>query len=58
MFYYKRDFQLKDWAKRESMLVLREREAAGILPVDRNYIDPAKIELPTDEELDGADIII
>jgi hypothetical protein len=33
------------------MLLLREREAAGIFPIDKNFVDPAKLELPTDEEL-------
>ncbi len=40
-----------DWAHREGMLLLREREAAGIFPIDKNFVDPAKLELPTDEEL-------
>jgi NADH dehydrogenase (ubiquinone) 1 beta subcomplex subunit 11 len=40
-----------DWAHREGILLLREREAAGIFPIDKNFVDPAKLELPTDEEL-------
>ena len=40
------------------MLVLLAREAAGVPLIDRNFVDPAKLELPTDEELDGAEVII
>lgn len=48
----------KDWAQREAFLELRRREAAGLPPVDRNYVDPSKIELPSDEELGDTEIII
>ncbi len=58
VLYYKRDQEWRDWSKREAYLVLREREAAGVLPVNRNYIDPAKLELPSDEELKNMDIVI
>jgi NADH dehydrogenase (ubiquinone) 1 beta subcomplex subunit 11 len=44
-------FSKVDWGHREAMILLREREAAGIFPIDKNFIDPAKLELPTDEEL-------
>jgi hypothetical protein len=33
------------------MLILRERENAGIPLIDKNFVDPANLELPTDEEL-------
>ena len=58
MFRYKRKTPDRDWIRREAFLVLAEREAAGLVPVDVNYVDPAKLELPTDEELDGAEVII
>lgn len=48
----------KDWAQREAFLELRRREAAGLPPIDANYVDPAKIELPSDEELGDTEIII
>ena len=56
--YYKSDAQRKDWARREAILLIQEREAAGIPYVDRNFIDPAKLDIPTDEELDGATVKI
>jgi NADH dehydrogenase (ubiquinone) 1 beta subcomplex subunit 11 len=40
------------------MILLREREAAGIFPVDKNFIDPAKLELPSDEELGDTTIVV
>lgn len=49
---------LKDWAHREAYLQLREREAKGLPLVDPNYVDPSKIELPSDEELKDKAIII
>lgn len=56
--YYKRDTMRKNWARREAHLVIQEREAAGVPYIDRNFVDPAKLDLPTDEELDGAEVII
>ena len=56
--YYKRDCMKKSWARREAHLLMQEREAAGLPYVDRNFINPAKLELPTDEELEGYPIII
>jgi hypothetical protein len=40
------------------MLCLIEREKAGVPYIDRNYVDPANLELPTDEELNGAEVMI
>ena len=59
-FTYRRDTggHKKNWVRREAMLVLLAREAAGVPLIDRNFVDPAKLELPTDEELDGAEVII
>lgn len=55
---YLPDVRGKDWAQREAYLQLRYREEHGLPPIDPNYIDPAKIMLPTDEELGDAEIII
>ena len=44
-------FSRRHWSGREAYLVLAEREAANMELISRDYIDPAKIELPTDEEL-------
>lgn len=55
---YLPDNQLRDWSQREAYLELRRREAAGLEPIDPNYIDPSKIDLPSDEELGDTEIII
>ena len=47
-----------DWVAREARLELHRREKLGLPLVDKNYIDPAKIELPSDEELGDTEIII
>ena len=58
-FNYRRDsYAKKHWCRREAMLCLIEREKAGVPYIDRNYVDPAKLELPTDEELNGAEVMI
>lgn len=58
IFFYQPDFLMRDWAQREGYLELRRREAAGVEPVNPNYIDPALMPLPSDEELGDTDIII
>jgi NADH dehydrogenase (ubiquinone) 1 beta subcomplex subunit 11 len=58
VYFYKPDPLLRDWSQREAYLELRRREAAGLEPIDANYIDPAKIVLPSDEELGETEIII
>lgn len=55
---YVPDPRLNDWAQRESYLVLREREAAGLEPITADIIDPRLVKLPTDEELGDTEIII
>jgi NADH dehydrogenase (ubiquinone) 1 beta subcomplex subunit 11 len=58
-FNYRRDgYAKKHWSRREAMLCLIEREKAGVPYIDRNFVDPAKLELPTDEELNGAEVMI
>lgn len=58
IYFYQPDFLNRDWAQREAYLELRRREAAGLEPVNANYIDPALIELPSDEQLGSTEIII
>lgn len=52
------DYNLKDWSTRQAFLELRRRERLGLPLVDPNLIDPAKIKLPSDEELGDTEIII
>lgn len=51
-------FRLRDWAQREAYLTIRDREAKGLPFIDPNMVDPAKMELPSDEELGDFEIII
>lgn len=55
---YLPDPQMRDWAQRQGYLTLRQREAAGIEPISRDFIDPSLITLPSDDELGDAEIII
>lgn len=55
---YLPDMQQFDWSQREAYIVLREREEAGLEPIAPDYIDPATVELPSDEELGNTEIII
>lgn len=50
----------KDWHVREAYLLLREREAAGVEPISRDFIDPEKVlaSLPSDEDLKKAGVVI
>merc|ERR1719402_1593854 len=52
------DIRQRNWAMREAYLILREREAKGQDPICKDFIDPAKIELPSEEELEGVEIVI
>lgn len=47
-----------DWAHREAFLQLHQRESEGRTLLDPNLVDPARIELPSDEELGDTKIII
>lgn len=57
LFYYP-DVDDNDWTHREAYIQLRRREMLGLPLVDKNYVDPALITLPPDEELGDGDIII
>ena len=43
---------------REAYLVLQERESKNMEKISRDYIDPDKIELPSDEELGDMRIFV
>ncbi|KAK0178944.1 hypothetical protein PV327_007781 [Microctonus hyperodae] len=55
---YMPDMRDHEWTAREAYLQLRYREENGLPLVDPNLIDPAKIILPTDEELGDTEVII
>ncbi|KAI0988507.1 hypothetical protein GJ496_005908 [Pomphorhynchus laevis] len=60
MFFYKYlpDIRQKVYIRREAFLELARREAAGLPLVDPNLIPEDKIILPSEEELEGVEIII
>ncbi|KAG8195009.1 hypothetical protein JTE90_008181 [Oedothorax gibbosus] len=58
IFMYAPDVRNTDWAHREAFLEMYRREQLGLPLVDKNYVDPSKIELPSDEELGDTEIII
>lgn len=45
------DLKLHEWARREAFLRTHKREAMGLPLVDRNVVDPERIVLPTEEEI-------
>ena len=51
-------YSATDWATREAYIRLYERESQGLPAVDKNFIDPAKIELPDDKDVDIRDIVV
>ncbi|XP_015114825.1 NADH dehydrogenase [ubiquinone] 1 beta subcomplex subunit 11, mitochondrial [Diachasma alloeum] len=55
---YAPDPKLREWSQREAYLQLRYKEEHGLPPISRNYVDPAKLYLPSDEELGDTEIII
>lgn len=55
---YVPNFNLTDWSQREAYLELKRREDAGLPLVDCNLIDPARITLPSEDELGDTEIII
>lgn len=58
IFLYYPDAADMDWAEREALLEIRRREVLGLPLIDKNFIDPATVRLPPDEELGDDDIII
>ena len=51
-------FRLKLWAQREAFLELERREREGLPLIDPNLINPAKMKLPSKEEIGDQEIII
>lgn len=58
MWAYLPDIHLRDWSQREAYLELRRREAAGLDPISRDYVDMGQVSLPSDEELGDMELII
>lgn len=54
--YYRHDIPLNDWALREAYMEIKRREDLGLPLIDRNYIPPEKVRLPTEEELEGKQV--
>jgi len=57
-FAYFPDFKNQAWTQREAYLELERRERCGLPLIDANMLDPSKIDLPSEEELAGFEIII
>lgn len=57
-YRYMPDITKRHWSVREAYLVLHERESKNMDPIPRDYVDPDKLDLPTDEELGDMRIII
>lgn len=55
---YLPDPQMRNWSQREAHLTLRAREQAGQEPISRDYLNPDQIVLPSEEDLEGVEIII
>lgn len=55
---YLPDIHLRDWSQREAYLELRRREAAGLDPISRDFVNADQIVLPSEEELADMEIII
>lgn len=55
---YLPDPRLRDWAQREAYLELRRREHDKVDLISANYVNPKNIKLPSDQQLEGQDIII
>jgi len=58
LFYYYPDLRLDNWSTREAFLELERRKRLGLPLVDKNYVDPDKVILPTEEELGDTEVII
>ena len=49
---------MRDWAQQEAYLEIRRREAAGLPHIDPYIVPPEKVNLPSEEEIEGVEIII
>ena len=54
--WYRHDEPLNDWALREAYFEIERREKLGLPLIDKNYIPPEKVNLPTEEELEGRQV--
>ena len=54
--WYRHDEPLNDWALREAYFEIQRRQELGLPVIDRNYIPPEKVNLPTEEELEGRQV--
>eukprot|EP00914_Ancora_sagittata_P033146 GHVO01066888.1.p1 GENE.GHVO01066888.1~~GHVO01066888.1.p1 ORF type:complete len:169 (+),score=25.88 GHVO01066888.1:2-508(+) len=55
---YAPDYRMREWSQREAYLELARREAKGLPLIDGNLVDPASIQLPSDEELADVEIVV
>jgi len=55
---YLPDHGHRRWANREAFLELHRREKLGLPLIDKNFIDPAKIKLPTEDEIGDQEIFV
>lgn len=51
-------FSLSSWYLREARLQIEDREKKGLPHIDINFVDPSKIRLPSEEELETLDVKI
>ncbi|CAN8001153.1 unnamed protein product [Ixodes hexagonus] len=58
LMMYIPDFRNLDWTEREAYLRLEQRERLGLPRIDRNLVDPSRLTLPSEEELEGQEIIL
>eukprot|EP00745_Piridium_sociabile_P030388 TRINITY_DN50379_c0_g2_i1.p1 TRINITY_DN50379_c0_g2~~TRINITY_DN50379_c0_g2_i1.p1 ORF type:complete len:181 (+),score=30.81 TRINITY_DN50379_c0_g2_i1:46-543(+) len=55
---YQPDHKSLNWCSREAYLEMERRQREGLPLVSPDYVDPSKIELPSDEELGDTEIIV
>ena len=51
-------YSLREWSVREAYLELDRREKAGLPLIDPYLVPPDQVELPAEDEIGDADIII
>ncbi|OQR75490.1 NADH dehydrogenase-like [Tropilaelaps mercedesae] len=55
---YLPDFKNRDWIHRQAYLELNRREKHGLPLIDKEYIPLERINLPTEEELEGKEVYL
>lgn len=58
IFYYYPDIKMDAWASREAYLQMYRRKKLGLPLIDKNYVEPSRVPLPTEEEIGDQEIII